>query len=237
MDFSIQNGVRQGAILSPCLFCLYLDTLLERLRNSGLGCQIGGVYFGALAYADDIILMSPSRRGLQLMLDICQEFADENSMLFSTDPIPSKSKTKCLHFTKRPVEVPKVILNGEQLPWVPRAQHLGNTLTSKMSSNPLGMDTTPDLLQKRPIFFQKVHEMKQAYGFYDPKVICEIVKIFGTSFYGSPLWSLGSDEHQKLNRSWNTSPGKAPKWLCRIGLLCKLSAQFRPLSYVFITIF
>ena len=70
--FSIQNGVRQGAIMSPCLFCLYLDTLLERLRNSGIGYQIGGIYFGALAYADEIILMSPSRRGLQLMLDICQ---------------------------------------------------------------------------------------------------------------------------------------------------------------------
>ena len=69
----------------------------------------------------------------------------------------------------------------------------------------IGMDTTLDLLQKRAIFFQKVHEIKQAYGFYDPKVICEIVKIFGTSFYGSPLWSLGSDEHQRLNRSWNTA--------------------------------
>ena len=57
--------------------------------------------------------------------------------------------------TKRPVEVPKVILNGEQLPWVPKAKHLGNTLTSKISSNPQGMDTTLDLLQKRAIFFQK----------------------------------------------------------------------------------
>ena len=35
-------------------------------------------------------------------------------------------------------------------------------------------------------------------------MICEFIRIFGTSFYGSPLWSLNSEEHQKLFRSWNT---------------------------------
>ena len=67
------------------------------------------------------------------------------------------------------------------------------------------MDTSLDLLQKRAIFYQKVHEIKQAYGFYDPELVCEIIRIFATSFYGSPLWSLNSEEHLKLNRSWNTT--------------------------------
>ena len=66
------------------------------------------------------------------------------------------------------------------------------------------MDTSADLLQKRAIFFQKVHELKQAYGFYNPNIILEIINIFGCSFYGSPLWALNSEEHRKLNRSWNT---------------------------------
>ena len=193
------------AILSPCLFCIYLDSLLQDLRNSGLGCQIGNLYFGALGYADDVILMSPSRTSLQLMLNICQKFADEHSMVFSTDPDPSKSKTKCMLFTKdKNLKVPKLTLNGENLPWVPKAKHLGNNLTVEVSKNKLGMDTSKDLLQKRAIFFHKVHELKQAYGGYSPKIVCEIIKIFGTSFYGSPLWSLNSEEHLKLNRSWNT---------------------------------
>ena len=138
------------------------------------------------------------------MLNICQEFSNEHSMLFSTDPDPAKSKTKCLHFSRKCVEVPEVFLNKEKLPWVLTAKHLGNKLTSKIFQNPCGMDSTSDLLQKRAIFFQKIHKIKQAYGFYDPKIVCEIVKIFGTSFYGSPLWSLRSAEHQQLNRSWNT---------------------------------
>ena len=202
--FEVKNGVRQGAILSPTLFCAYLDVLLKTLRNSGLGCQIGGEYLGALGYADDVILLSPSRESLQLMLKICEDFSHEHSMQFSTDPVPSKSKTKCLHFTTKERKVKPLILNGDELPWVERASHLGNNLTTKVSLNPLGMDSSSDLLQKRAIFFQKVHELKQAYGFYNPRIICEIIHIFACSFYGSPLWSLNSEEHMKLNRSWNT---------------------------------
>ena len=162
------------------------------------------MYLGAFGYADDVILLSPSRESLQLMLNICEEFATEHSMQFSTDPVPAKSKTKCLHFTKRNREVKPLILNDNDLPWVERASHLGNTLTTKITQNPLGMDTSSDLLQKRAIFFQKVHELKQAYGFYNPDIILEIINIFGCSFYGSPLWTLNSEEHKKLNRSWNT---------------------------------
>ena len=91
-SFAIKNGVRQGAILSPCLFCLYLDTLLKTLRESGLGCHIGEVYFGAFGYAEDDILLAPSRQALQLMLNICQEFSKEHSMQFSTDPDPKNQK-------------------------------------------------------------------------------------------------------------------------------------------------
>ena len=127
-------------------------------------------------------------------------------MLFSTDPNPNQSKTKCMLFTRdKNLSVPKLKLNGEDLPWVDSAKHLGNKLTVKLSNNPIGMDSNQDLLQKRAIFYQKVHELKQAYGFYEPSVICELIKIFGSSFYGSPLWALNSEEHLKLNRSWNTT--------------------------------
>ena len=157
-----------------------------------------------LGYADDVILLSPSRESLQSMLKICQDFSTEHSMQFSTDPVPAKSKTKCLHFTTKKRKVQPLILNENELPWVEKASHLGNTLTTKITLNPLSMDTSADLLQKRAILFQKVHEPKQAYGFYNPAMILEIISIFGCSFYGSPLWSLNSDEHLKLNRSWNT---------------------------------
>ena len=58
--FCVMNGVRQGGIISPILFCAYLDGLLLQLRNSDVGCYIGNFFVGALAYADDLALLAPS---------------------------------------------------------------------------------------------------------------------------------------------------------------------------------
>ena len=38
-EFNVNNGVKQGAVLSPLLFAVYLDDLLKKLRNVGLGCH------------------------------------------------------------------------------------------------------------------------------------------------------------------------------------------------------
>ena len=46
-SFKVENGVRQGGIISRVLFCLYTDDLLQQLRNSGVGCYIAKVYDGA----------------------------------------------------------------------------------------------------------------------------------------------------------------------------------------------
>ena len=56
----ISNGVKQGAVLSLILFTDYIDTLLTRLRESGVGCHIDGVFSGAFGYADDIVLLAQS---------------------------------------------------------------------------------------------------------------------------------------------------------------------------------
>ncbi len=39
--FSVVNGVKQGGVLSPILFAIYVDGLLHKLQNSGVGCYVG----------------------------------------------------------------------------------------------------------------------------------------------------------------------------------------------------
>ena len=63
--FGVTNGTRQGSVLSPLLFSVYLDDLLVQLRQLQLGCSIGGYWYGACGYADDLILLAPNREVLQ----------------------------------------------------------------------------------------------------------------------------------------------------------------------------
>ena len=72
--FTISNGVKQGGVLSPILFSIYIDRLLTLVKQSGIVCHLNGTYCGALAYADDITISCPNRRGLNRLLYICHSF-------------------------------------------------------------------------------------------------------------------------------------------------------------------
>ena len=99
--FTVTNGVRQGAVSSPLLFSVYINDLIVQLRKSGLGCRFDHCFFGCLGYADDLLLLSASRSGLQAMVKICEKFAIAKHLKFSTNVDPSKYKTKCIIFAAK----------------------------------------------------------------------------------------------------------------------------------------
>ena len=91
--FTIENGVKQGGIVSPFLFCIYIDGLLRLLRESNVGCFIGNVFAGA-AYADDIALLAPTPRAMRHLLLICEEYGKKFSIKFNA------AKSAWLYFSK-----------------------------------------------------------------------------------------------------------------------------------------
>jgi len=83
--FYVSNGVRQGGVLSPYLFSVYLDDFSNELNNIKAGCYIGEVLLNHLIIPDDICVLCPSVRWLQRIPDVCQAGRMQNCMgLFST---------------------------------------------------------------------------------------------------------------------------------------------------------
>ena len=62
--FNVSNGVRQGGILSPYLFNIYMDDLSTILKMEYEGCKIADQIINHLFYADDLVLMCSSQIGL-----------------------------------------------------------------------------------------------------------------------------------------------------------------------------
>ena len=200
-SFAVKNGVRQGAVSSAILFAVYINELLALLRSSGLGCHIHGVFFGALVFADDILLLSASRSGLQTLVNMCQDFAASRNLKFGTNSDPEKSKTKCIAFSKNKRDLKNlhpVKLNDDPLPWVTRVKHLGNLLQCDNSMS-------QDIAQKRGKFIGKVNSLLQEFHFVEPAVLTKLINVYATSFYGAGTWDIFSRGVDKLYKSWNVA--------------------------------
>ena len=76
-QFSAMNGVKQGGVLSPILFAVYTDGLLERLQQTGVSCLMSSRFTGALAYADDITLLAPCKSAFSILVSVCEDYAAE----------------------------------------------------------------------------------------------------------------------------------------------------------------
>ncbi len=75
-------GLRQGCVLSPILFALYICDLENELVESGLGIQINDIIVGALFFADDIMLAG-TKEQLQKLMRKVLVYSEKNKLEFS----------------------------------------------------------------------------------------------------------------------------------------------------------
>lgn len=78
--FNLSRGVRQGSLLSHYLYNLYTKDLLDQISQLKIGTLLpGSIDTLVIAYADDLIIMSPTLKGLQVILDKCTEYGMAHS--------------------------------------------------------------------------------------------------------------------------------------------------------------
>lgn len=190
--FGVSNGVRQGGVLSPVLFSIYLDSLLLSLKNTGVGCFWGDEYTGALAYADDVALLAPSLSAMRLMLQNCELFAASHGIQFN----PSKTKfIQFFHHSSLKISS-DLLFCGQMLPVVSEVVHLGHILTHNLSDD-------KDIHSKCRDMVRKAMSLFCCFPNLSPIVLTFLFRSFCLSLYGSALWFLSSRSLSALEIAFN----------------------------------
>ncbi|XP_077277120.1 uncharacterized protein LOC143905535 [Temnothorax americanus] len=122
-EFYITKGVRQGCVLSPMLFNLYIAEIRKVLeeRNIG-GIQLRDVRVWSLEYADDIVFLAKNREAMLDIMDTVRKFFRERKMILCTD------KTKMVVFNRKgreKVEKWKWGIKGKEIEEVKTFKYLG----------------------------------------------------------------------------------------------------------------
>ena len=177
-SFFITNGVRQGGILSPLLFNVYMDALSSSLSNTPIGCSIGGVMVNHIMYADDLAIISPSAKGLQRLLDICADYGQSHDILFND------GKTVCMYMPANSsfyINTPAVFLNGRRLSFTVKYKYLG-TLMTHDGSDEANLSRQRGFFMRAAMVYQNisthVRPLSKLHSLEPSVVIC-IVATFG----------------------------------------------------------
>ncbi len=186
--FSVQNGVRQGGVISPVLYNIYTDNLLVQLKNSGMGCYINGIFSGALGYADDLVILAPSLYALRSMISICEKYAKDYDILYNA----KKSKLICFN-----VENPKTItitLCNKPVEIVDNVIYLGNFIGVDVCNR-----NVESIVQN---FWYKHNCMKGSFNMVNSQTLNRLHSTYCLNFYGSELFNYNCNYVNKVYVAW-----------------------------------
>ena len=192
--FQVINGVRQGSILSPYFFNVYIDELSVRLSQTSTGCILNNVRVNHLFYADDSVLLSPSPQSMQVLLKVCDKFAKDHELQFNI----KKSCVQCIRPKwLKDLRIPTLYLNNLPLSIISEHKYLGMKVCDDMK------DDVDMHRQMRCIYSRGNVLVKRFYNCSD-NVKITLFKAYCSSFYGLNLWcAFSKKSYKKVKSSYN----------------------------------
>jgi hypothetical protein len=172
-------------MLSPFLYNVYIDGLIENIAKSKLGCLLGHFSANIIAYADDLVLIAPSITALQGILDTAVLGAADLDIVFNG------KKSVCMRFI--PVNnnakvggsldcyKQSITLNKERLCFVDKFKYLGFWLTPDLRDD-------EDILRALRALMYRANFVIRSFSFATWEVKKCLFNAFCNSSFGSNLW-------------------------------------------------
>jgi hypothetical protein len=183
-------GVRQGGVLSPVLFAIYVNGIIETLKKSRCGLTVRNNFLGCILYADDILLLANSLCTMQKMLDICSKIVNDLDLSFNVN------KSGVLRFGKRfNNDCASLVLDGQILKACDKVKYLGVTIKS-------GATLVFDLGNTCACFYRAFNSLLKKCSFTRSEMICSyLLRSFCVPIitYAFEVLSLSTTMFAKLN--------------------------------------
>ena len=176
--FHVSNGVRQGGILSPYLFNVYMDDLSIALNGCHTGYVVDNIPVNHLLYADDLVVFAPSISGLRELLKVCDVFADSHDIKYN----PNKSQVLISRgkFLSG-VNIPPFCLGGSCIPETDTVKYLGHFICNTMR------DDTDTLRQRRQLY-ARANVLARKFYMCTDEVKVLLFRTFCCNLYTCQLW-------------------------------------------------
>lgn len=132
--FRTTIGVKQGGPLSPRLFSLYLEDLEDLVDKTKIGVVIGKILINLLLYADDIILISNTKKEMQILLNLVEKFGKDREIKFNPDKTNFISVNDNLNLktAKYINDTTAIRMNGEIIEEVYHMKYLGSYISNNL---------------------------------------------------------------------------------------------------------
>jgi exonuclease III len=176
--FCTTNGVRQGGLLSPLLYNVYIDKLTAKLNLISAGCCINNIFVNHLMYADDIVLFAPSAKGLQKLVNACYEYGNQFNIKFNQD----KSVCMIVDYKKNNDMQPIIRMGNNSLQYVNCFKYLGHNISCTLSDN-------EDIDRQMKSIYVRANTLIRKFNYCNDYVKCKLFKSFCTNLYCCSLWS------------------------------------------------
>jgi hypothetical protein len=122
--FKITQGVRQGCVLSPLLFNIFMAGLAKDLVNKESGLKLDNKKINSIFWADDIVLFADNKTELEALLKMVSDYCKNNKLTINC------KKTKCMIFNQTGrLSKENIFMNGVQLENVREYKYLGFIFT------------------------------------------------------------------------------------------------------------